>query len=160
MKTTHVFANTSKGTTVPEALAKYVAGLAELPKKQFAASKKTSWSADGVPAGEYTDPSTPEAERAVRGAYRAMGGLKVSRRLIAVALNFQTSDHVDSIRDRIYDADDEKGKPTVDRGARGRSAYALGMKLSGKVESKEGADKTNGAGADKKAANGNGRKSA
>lgn len=102
MKITHPFAGRIKGTELPPQVTAHVARIKELPQVELPAYAKAYWAKLGdVPAGFYSDPSTAQAEKAVEALYHALKGAKITRHRVAVALNFQSADDVDAIRDRL-----------------------------------------------------------
>jgi hypothetical protein len=78
-----------------------------------------------VPAGDYTNPDTKEAKALVLGLYKALKGTPISRHLVAVSLNFQVSDDVDTVRDGLKE-DGVVGKD-IEAGGRGKSVRWMGV---------------------------------
>jgi hypothetical protein len=133
MKITHPFAGIHKSLELSEQVTAYVASIRkDLPTVARGDRTKTYWKEHQiglkgkplglVPAGNYTDPSTKEAQAAVVGLYKALKGTPISRHKVAVALNFQVSDDVDTVRDALKEA----GVKDVDPGAKGRSVRWVG----------------------------------
>lgn len=116
MEVTHPFANATKALVLDPLVLAYVARIKELPQIDCDVYVKAYWKAIGVvPAGRYSDPSTAQAERAVEGLYHALKGAKITRHRVAVALNFQSADQVDAIRDRLMarNAQITSGRPGI-----------------------------------------------
>ena len=141
MKVTHPYAGIVKGLVVDGKLLEFVSKLTpDLPTTGYKARTKSSWQGRGlavqdpktgemlkpgvVPEGDYTDPSTERAKKAVFDLYKFLGGQPVSRSRIAVALNFQMSDEVDKVRKLL--AEDGVVGTDIDPGARGRSVRWIG----------------------------------
>jgi hypothetical protein len=127
MKVIHPYANSAKWLNVDGDLLAYVESLAELPAIKYDERQERYWQDQGlqpegvdkpglIPAGEYTDPTTPEAKAALIGLYKALGGTPITRHRVAVALNFRCYVDVDAVRKTFTDED----LLVVDRGGRGR----------------------------------------
>jgi hypothetical protein len=139
MQIKHPYANLNKRLTPPEAVLKYVAAAKEPPtihredkvkpywkEQQLAVTVKNKKFPMGVvPAGDYTNPDTKEAKALVLGLYKALKGTPISRHLVAVALNFQVSDDVDTVRDGLKE-DGVVGKD-IEAGGRGKSVRWMGV---------------------------------
>ena len=93
-------------TLTPE-LRAIVAKWKALPTREYREYHKDRWLKMGigsVPAGRYTDPSTPEAAAAVERVYHALKGAPITRPKLAMLLGFVSSDHVDDSRAKLYKA--------------------------------------------------------
>jgi hypothetical protein len=104
MEITHPFFGLNKTTELSDQVKAYVARIKELPTVELPEYEKAYWMPKfgKVPAGTYSDPTTAQAEKAVEALYHALKGAKITRHRVAVALNFQSADDVDDIRDRLY----------------------------------------------------------
>ena len=101
----HPFANLDKTVVLPDEVVKAVKAIPLPPQVECDAYLKPYWKKfnEGmVPAGQYTDPGTAQAEKAVERLYHALKGAKITRHRVAIALNLQSADQVDAIRDRLY----------------------------------------------------------
>lgn len=127
MKVHHPYANVAKWLTVDGAILDYVKQLPELPTTKYDERQERYWQDQGlhpegvdkpglIPAGDYTDPSTPEAKAALLGLYKALGGMPITRHRVAVALNFRCYADVDAVR-KTFTEEDLK---VVEKGGRGR----------------------------------------
>lgn len=122
MELLHPFIGVRRELELDDEVRAYVASIPLLPQVECPAPYvKPRWKAWGliVPPGTYSDPSTPAAERAVEGLYHALKGRKITRQRVALALNFQSADQVDSVRARLY----KEGAP-IWRGAPGVSVHS------------------------------------
>lgn len=134
MKITHPLRDATARLNVPAEVEAFVAKLPELPTeargewtwKWYAERGVTAkgQKAPGVlPARDWTKPDSPEALKALEDLYRHLGGEKINRSRVAIALNLQSSNDVDRMLGQLKK--DGKVGTTVTPGARGVARAAI-----------------------------------
>lgn len=134
MKITHPLLGRSKLLTVPADVEAFVAKLPELPTVDRPEWTWTWYAERGIavkdgaapgvlPARKWTDPTDPKTVAAVEALYKHLGGVKINRSRVALALNLQSSHDVDRILAQLKK--DGKIGVTVTPGQRGVARGAI-----------------------------------
>jgi hypothetical protein len=134
MKITHPLYGVNDRLTVSDEVQAFVDKLPELPTVE---RDEWTWGwyaergviakgqkAPGVlPKRAWSDPTDPKSVAAVEALYKPLGGTKINRSRVAVALNFQSSNDIDRILAQLKK--DGKVGTTVTPGARGVARGAI-----------------------------------